>query len=461
MTAVFACSDAAYPGEAPPGTAHGVIELAGLCDDPNQVARFVPEGEDLLVFMIHRRDVNLGALQSAARRLGFDPLGVGVIDLDSLPDSHGAELALEGVIARISEFPGAAPDQVKLLPADRSTRRGFLGLGTPMYVGAPMIHPADCAAADGCKACVAQCPVGALEWSGGAVAHDITACIACGICVTACPTGAIANPVVAPEAVEAELLAVIGLSGPPIGIRYRCRDSYVDGERGWHQVEVPCTGMLTVGWMLAPLLMGASRVDAVSCDSGGCGLGNDERLRATVRDFDLARAALGERITASGARGLLGPDATRRGLGLVADSDAAISLDFESADVGNVTIEPSVCTACEMCAQICPTAAIESVVDRAGVHIYFDPKACVGCGQCVGTCPEAASGAIFMSKTFDGAEWAVGRRELRHDPTPACEICGGPVAPAAMLSRIGELLGEDGGSTMSMIARRCINHRGR
>ncbi len=136
-------------------------------------------------------------------------------------------------------------------------------------------------------------------------------------------------------------------------------------------------------------------------------------------------------------------------------------LEFGSAPLGMVTIDESTCTACEMCATVCPTDSLSSDRSVPGVRIEFDPRLCVGCGQCVTTCPELAAGAISLSRRFDPHEWVLGRRTVREEEVPVCEVCGGPVAPAAMLERVREMLADDAAETMALISRRCVSCRGR
>jgi len=52
------------------------------------------------------------------------------------------------------------------------------------------------------------------------------------------------------------------------------------------------------------------------------------------------------------------------------------------------------CTACGVCARICPTRAL-SLTTRAGItSLVLDPAACTGCGLCVQTCPEGVLDVI-------------------------------------------------------------------
>jgi ferredoxin len=462
MTTLVACTDHGHLDDLEIDGVR-VVGVAELCLAPKGIVAHVPEDETRLMVGIHRREASVGAVQAVVRRLGFDPLGVGLVDLAAGAEATALRTSVLATAARTSHYPGASPEQVKLLPSGRTTRRGLLSLGAPAYTGAPRIVEDLCVADEGCRLCATRCPTDALVWQGGSVRYDPNTCVACGICLTSCPTGATVNPSADPRAIEAEIRTAIDESPEPVGIRYRCRGSIIAGEDGWHQVEVPCTGMLTVGWLLTPLVMGAIDVEAVPCQAGGCNLRNDEKLEATLADFDTVLGAFGT-ITAFDSdreESWLSERSTLRLIEHLAllQPDAACALD--TADVGSVSIDPSTCTACQMCAQVCPTDALNTWLDSDGVHIDFDPGSCVGCAQCVATCPEIAQGAISLSRDFDAADLAIGRREVRHEPTPLCELCGKPVAPVAMLNRIEEMLGEGGTATMVLIGSRCVDCRGR
>ncbi|MFV1961235.1 MAG: 4Fe-4S binding protein [Acidimicrobiia bacterium] len=448
-----------------------ILGVEELCERPRQMASLVPERETSLILAIHGHRAKVGAIQAAARRLGIDPMSVGLLDLRSVVEREDLLRSLTATGARLSRFHGARPEQVKLLPADRSKRRDFLSVGAPTYLAAPAIEQAGCVASNGCRVCVSACPAGALSWDGGMITNDKTSCVVCGICVTACPTGAVVNPVVTPDAIEAEITAAIGFGSDPLGVRYRCREASVAPEDGWHQIEVPCTGMLTVGWLLAPLVLGAIKVDAAPCEAGGCQLGNDDRLVATMNDAAAVMRALGlddaspvqiePSAVAIDGDGLFGHRSTPRTIRSLSLAVPEARVTLETADVGTVSIDSGVCTACEMCAYVCPTDALQSRSGAEAVLIDFDPSACVACGQCVSICPEIDRGAIFMTRGFDLSDWARGRSVIRREPTPSCEVCGQSVAPAAMLSRIESLLGEGDTATLALIGRRCINCRGR
>lgn len=465
MTTILVCADERAVTALDPDTRTVVVD--DLCYQLRRIEEWIPDDEDHLVLAVHRSDVDLGSIQSAVRRAGFDPLGVGLVDLHSVATSDDLGFTLAAAAVRSRASSPVPPEQVKLLTPERSTRRALLSIGKQRYVAAPGVDATICRAADGCRVCVDACPSQALSWVRGAVHHDINACVVCGICTTTCPAGAIENPASAADAIEEEIGAAIEHAGRPIGIRFRCRNATVPAEAGWYQVEVPCTAMLTPGWVLAPRLLGAAAVDVVPCSIGGCRFRLDDRTLAMLTDA----AAISERLGITGDRhverprraataGLLRAPATSRVVDHLAGVDAA-PLELAVGDLGSVVIDPSTCTACERCATVCPSGALTSARPDGGTVITFDPKQCTACMTCLVACPEIARGAISVRRQLDVADRARGRRIVREEQLATCEICGRPVAPVAMLARIEAMLGDDAGSTMPGIGRRCLDCRGR
>jgi Pyruvate/2-oxoacid:ferredoxin oxidoreductase delta subunit len=136
-----------------------------------------------------------------------------------------------------------------------------------------------------------------------------------------------------------------------------------------------------------------------------------------------------------------------------------ITIQTSIGAAGVVAIDHEVCTVCEQCAIVCPTGALRAHRTGGVVDVTFDTAACVGCSMCVTTCPEKGKDAIVVHRRFDIAELRVGRHNVRTDSTVTCEVCGGPIAPSAMLDRIGSMLGPDHAGTLDPIGRRCIDCR--
>ncbi len=464
------CADHDTPIPTIPGTE--VVAIAGLCGDPGSLV--AAELAEVEAVMLHAGEFDRGFLQGALRKRGADPLGVPVVELAGPATEPWLTVAAAGALARHRAFPGSGPEHAKMRWPELLSRRRLFAMTVPQYIAAPAIDRTTCAAERGCRLCVDACPSGALRWDAGQVSYDMDLCVACGICTTTCPTGATTNPTATTGQVAAQIRAIVEASDVPVGIEYRCRDAVaappVDG---WFPVEVPCTGMLTVGWLLAPLVLGAGAIGAPSCTDIGCELGNDlvlkERRKAAGAILD-ELGSTAERLHRR-SRPMV-PDPLGSGAGAFGESwgDAeaflaladALSVDdavVEAGSAGVVAIDAATCTACEQCTSVCPSTALRSGRIDGEIEITVDPLLCVGCGACVATCPERAHGAITLERCLDVAELVLGRRTVRSATTATCEVCRGPIAPSAMLERIRSMLGPDLAGTVDLISRRCLNCR--
>ena len=451
-----------------------VTAVAGLCKDPSGF--FDAAITDVEALILHEGEYDLGFIQGAIRGSGVDPLGVPIVTLNDTATAEQLTVLAAGVVARHRAFRGARPEHAKMQWPTLMSRRRLFALGVPQYIGAPSIDPALCAAEHGCRLCVEACPVSALESVSGNIAYNVDTCVACGICVTTCPTGATVNPTANDEQIAAQIQAMISAAEHPIGIEFRCRDANPGPlEDGWYRVEVPCTGMLTIGWLLAPLVLGAGAVAAPSCGTTGCSIGNDDGLAAHLSDassmlgelgvsarhvLDEGQGAVPEPLTDVATRSLANFNDTSVYLALAAVAGASDAVFTSTTGaVGVVTIDELVCTACEQCAVVCPSHALSTHQHEENVEISFDPLCCVGCGMCVSICPERERGAITVKRNFDVAELSLGSRIVYSGSTATCEVCGGPIAPSAMLDRIQSMLGPEHAGTLDLISRRCLNCR--
>ena len=232
--------------------------------------------------------------------------------------------------------------------------------------------------------------------------------------------------------------------------------------------------MLSIGWLLAPLLLGASAVSAEPCTPSGCGLANDLRLAERSAEAEAILGTLGfggDRVRSS-AQGAM-PDPIEAlpasALGDMRDADVFLALATLGSKnlkvpssigaVGVASINETACTICEMCTTVCPTGALGARRYQGTVEITFDANKCIGCSMCVATCPEQAKHAIVIDRRFDSNDLAAGRHTLISGSTTMCEVCGNQVAPLAMLNRIRSMLGEEHEPTLSLIGRRCTECR--
>ncbi len=267
-----------------------VVAVPGLCRDPATISE--AGVSDPQAILLHVDEFDVGLTQGAIRDTGTDPLGVPIVTLSDISSLDQIDVLAAGAIARHAAFPGSHPTNVKMRWPERISRRRLFPLNVPQYVGAPSIDPSSCTVEQGCTLCIDTCPASSLTLGPEGVQFDVDTCRACGICVTTCPTGATTNPAVTEGQISSQIEAMIHASADPIGIEFRCRDARPQPlTEGWFPVEVPCTGMLTIGWILAPIVLGTGAVAARTCGESGCGIGNDEVLASRRTE---ARKLLGE-----------------------------------------------------------------------------------------------------------------------------------------------------------------------
>ena len=458
-----------------------VTVVADLCRRPDRIKAALGEADRLVLGMCGR-EYSLGAVQAEVRRAGLDPLGVEIFDVSgSTSEREAFDAVLNAKIARAGAFAGSSPANAKISFPQKVNRRELLRGAHHEYRAAPSVDTALCAAASGCRACVDVCPQEALSVSGQRVHHDRSICEPCGLCVTTCPTGATINPATTPSQLEAEIAALLDSSVGPTGARgiaFSCsQGKTAETPPGWHTVSLPCVGMVTPGYLLAPLLMGAGAVAARSCGDTGCPLGHDKRTLSAIdfcREFLQSLGESPDRVWSSPSsrppeplpeaalEDPFGPGgAVEVMLSLAAGGHSARSaiIDHPGAPTGLIDISTDTCTGCTMCAQVCPTGALAAADSRDRVTISFDPAKCSGCAQCIPLCPELDRGAISLQTRVDLTALAQGRTTLIEAGTVRCELCGGPIAPAPMLARITSMFGPEQEAVRTLITTRCRDCR--
>ncbi len=471
-TAVFVCADS--PDILLDGVQAEAVE--GLCETPSRISEKLG-GADRVVLLLHGSHYDLADVQKALRSVEVDPLGAQILDVPPGISESDLEITLAGLRQRALAFAGSRPEHQKPTTSHVFNRRSLFRPPRPWYRAAPMVDEAKCAAENGCQACVDVCPQDAYRWQQGRIHFNKDLCEPCGRCVSVCPTEAISNPSTTPEMLAAQIRALVRHGDASVGLRFVCSGARsAEPVSGWHEIVVPCTGMVPGTWLLTALLMGAGSVTAVNCTDGGCPRGLDGHSRTAI---DLARSALtaadldpdlvpmqmGEVIGRPIARADFTAPFTHAG-----DAEAMLALDSISqrgldvthigSSLGVVTIDSESCTLCAQCAQTCPTTAIQAGFDLDTVTLSFDAAACTNCGQCTIACPEIERGAIRVTAKIDSDLLRAGRQTINKGIVLVCESCGKPVAPAPMMDRIGELLGEEFEDTMQFLSRRCMDCRG-
>ncbi|MFN7085601.1 MAG: 4Fe-4S binding protein [Burkholderiales bacterium] len=465
---------------------------AGPCDRPERWLGRSGTPADRLVFGLCAAGEH-GELRARARRRGFDPLAIEVVDLGALralapagaAATRAARKLLGAALARARAYQTAGPENFKpVFDANQNVvRRSLFGLPPMRWKVVPSIRREACAAERGCRTCATTCPHTALAHVDGRMVLDKAQCTSCGACVSACPVAAIDLPGASAAQVEAQLRALLvpddGSSGP--GILFHCqrctpsldRLPQVEYAVDWFPVELPCLGMVSPAWILQSLGMGAAAVGLFPCRREKCRFGERETLGQRVDYCQTVLQAVGaspdalrmmdttdETTLADVLRRPLAPTARvssmdRAGIELRPDRGGVANallamvrahgkmpeqaIEHAGSPLGVVTLRPG-CTACGSCASACPSGALVCEHDGTDVAIAFDGTRCIGCGVCAPACPEKV---VHVERKTDLAVLAQGRQTLHREQTVRCERCGGMVITRALAGRLQAILGDD------------------
>jgi ferredoxin len=294
--------------------------------------------------------------------------------------------------------------------------------------------------ASACQLCVDGCPTHAIVPAPGGVALDPAACVQCGYCLHACPTGAFAG---VDETARLLQAAAALLPCSALDLTCSCRPAE-HADRGVDAILQAgnCLGTLGVAAYVGLAALGVKRVGVHLGACAGCAIGS---LRSQITGV-AARAATLTTMTVT-VLDTLPDDSVRRPvhashapqysrrslLRRVMGSRPATTptlppLDDPPSNQKQPPLERRVllhvlahlpserrtpaayfpsfaadttCTACQVCATVCPTGALSFEQGDNVFALHFAPLACTGCGLCTQLC---APGALRPASSLPYAD---------------------------------------------------------
>jgi ferredoxin len=280
-----------------------------------------------------------------------------------------------------------------------------------------------------CDRCVQVCPTGAITLEGG-LSADPDVCVRCGACLNVCPTGAFEGY----DGVHRLLTCVSQLVDKQrIEVACSQHPAPESGARGVDAVVTTsgCLAALGPSAYAGLIALGVEQVSARLDACAACPLAAHEALIRQEIAGAQALPGVGLRVDAAPVvdkpvkrpvYDVKNPPVSRRGLlslvtGQVTRADDLLPRDAPQVEDGRSAprerrrllntlrhlpqpdplapvplpgiafLKPSGdCTACEVCARVCPTGALMIEKDTDRFRLRFRVGQCTGCNLCVDLC---------------------------------------------------------------------------
>ncbi len=318
---------------------------------------------------------------------------------------------------------------------------------------------------DVCGFCADICPVGAIVKADNPKRLEFIDinCTRCGGCVSVCPSGAIdfrvpdrsvihmmskiykdRIPLVIPETMEFESLE--------IPLKEKILPFVVGGKKFFdesHLLMILQESGSQVIIFNDNLSKGTKEAIELINEIYRRKYGKDGILVAT--NLDELNGALKEVCIIEGSYNPLEIDIYKKKreifserLEFIVDGDDLGEINtFEYIHYGLISVDESKCTLCLSCAGACNVGALKPFENDNSLR--FNPSICTMCGYCVQVCPEKCinitEDVIYLNKS-----WFI-YRTLAKDKLFRCIVCGKPFAPAKSIKTIAERMikiwGED------------------
>jgi len=301
----------------------------------------------------------------------------------------------------------------------------------------------------GCSICADLCPVDAIVISEKGAAIE-SGCIGCGVCVSVCPNGAFRTKGNDDEKIIGEIMEKVKAQGREGVSLTSFRISCERGDNGADLI-VPCLGRLIEAMLIEPIKAGFSGVEisqpeCEQCPNSKAALHIDRIIDRGAELYEMVGAGRNrisvKRIPLCPLSNKPGKSVSRREFLSVFKTKAAEAAVTSLPEIGTKKEEKetfvdtlnkrhenfkrslliralegfssskevyisatdamladievsSKCTACGVCAALCPTGALTQKWENEQFYLNFKPLQCTNCRVCTGTC---MPGAIKMKE---------------------------------------------------------------